>query len=69
MKKLNLNQMEKIEGGKFWGKEYSCVQTGTDPVGGYPVYYECDNVWRFWINFGPGCAYVYGCSGQGNTQS
>ena len=43
MKKLDLNQMENIEGGKFWGIDPACG----DCIDGRR---ECEfNVHRFWF--------------------
>ncbi|WP_156167099.1 hypothetical protein [Tenacibaculum mesophilum] len=42
MKELNLNQLENLEGGKFWGKETVCTTAGCATT--------CyTNTYRFWI--------------------
>lgn len=48
MKKLSLSQMEKLQGGKFWGAETSCSPPMPDGTGW--CHYTCtDKYYIFWI--------------------
>lgn len=47
MKELNVNQLENLEGGKFWGK--TCGKTFELEEGS--CYRVCTK-FRFWIGFG-----------------
>lgn len=62
MKALSLNQMEMVEGGKFWGSSISsCTAVGGD--NGVPVlyYWQCSRQYIFWINVGTSCEAVSSC--------
>lgn len=56
MKKLEIKQMEKIEGGKFWGTGIvtSCV---IEPLSACQVCTTCNRDYVFWIASSP-----YNCS-------
>lgn len=55
MKKLEISQMERIEGGKFWGtgQVQDCVE---NPLGGEWCR-TCNRDYMFWIPVGP----LYAC--------
>ena len=62
MKTMSLNQMEMVEGGKFWGSgPTSCSAVGGN--NGVPVqyYWKCTHQYYFWIDFGS-CGAVSSCN-------
>ncbi|MFW6220027.1 MAG: hypothetical protein ACOC33_04230 [bacterium] len=53
MKTLDFNQMENLEGGKFWGKhDYRCHTTSLGT-------YCCWDYAAFWIDVGGGCSWAH----------
>ena len=66
MKKLNVEQLENVQGGIFWGTE----TTSCDPRGIYydefgneyvTYYYKCEAYFIFWIKVSETCYSAYGC--------
>lgn len=48
MKELNVNQLENLEGGKFWGRTVSCGQTYSIEPGS--CYVNCRVTYQvFWV--------------------
>jgi hypothetical protein len=50
MKKLNEKQLEKLEGGKFWGN--GTVSHYDQCVTGVSTYYVCQQNYMFWFKVG-----------------
>ncbi len=47
---MSVEKMEKISGGKFWGKKVASCKAVENGAGQVLYYYECSSYYVFWID-------------------
>ncbi len=52
--------MEKVEGGIFWGRDFTSC-TAVEGPNGALYYWQCWDNYMFWINVGGDCEAVGAC--------
>jgi hypothetical protein len=68
MKKLSISQMEKIEGGIFWGRDFTSCTAITNGAGGVLYYWRCYDYYMFWIRVETGVCGEAGSCGNYNYE-